>query len=165
MGRITSCKGLELLRLCLPSLTMLQAVIVSKQGLEKWLARNQTYLPQPTNEDAGVLEEISVSDILCVHGGLDPSQASQMKCINEVSVGTATRSGKLDRKTRVPTRRFWLLDASSHRCSTPTTSAQSASHKPIKVRNLRLIGTLRHQILVTFRKAIPARASPLGLHF
>ena len=72
--------------LCLPSLIVLQAVVVSRQGLEKWLARNQTYLPQPTDKEIEVLEEISISDVLCEHGALDPSQASSMKCINGVSV-------------------------------------------------------------------------------
>ncbi|KAF9647555.1 cysteine proteinase [Thelephora ganbajun] len=60
-----------------------KAVVVSKQGLEKWLARNQTHPPQLNDEDAGVLEEISISDILCEHGVLDSSKASHMKCINE----------------------------------------------------------------------------------
>jgi len=152
-------------RLCLPSLTALQAVVVSKQSLEKWLARNQTCLPQPTGEDVGALEEISISDILCEHGALDPSQASSMKCINEVSVEFAVRDSKLDRKTRLPTRTFWIPDASSRRCSTLITSAQFASRRHIKVRNLQRIETLRYQMPITFRKAIPARASPLGLHF
>jgi len=94
-----------------PSLTVIQAVVVSKQGLEEWLARNQTHLPQPNDEDAGVPEEISISDILCEHGALDPSQASRMKCISEVSTESNARASKLNRKIRVPTRRFRLPDA------------------------------------------------------
>lgn len=165
MGNVISCKGPELLRLRLPSLTALQAVVVSKQSLEKWLARNQTCLPQPTGEDVGALEEISISDILCEHGALDPSQASSMKCINRVSARLAVRDSKLDHKTRLPTRAFWLPGASSRRCSALITSAQFASRRHTKVRNLRRIEALRYQIPITFRKAIPARASPLGLHF
>ena len=85
--------------------------MVSKRGLEKWLARNQTHLPQLNDEDAGVPEEISISDILCEHGALDPPQASRMKCINEVSAEFTAGASKLDRKIRVPTRRFRLPDA------------------------------------------------------
>jgi hypothetical protein len=143
MGNIIS-KGAELLQFCLSSLTVLQAVVVSRQSLEKWLARNQTCLPQPIDEDAGVLEEISISDILCEHGALDPSQASSMKCINGVSVESAARDSKLDRKTRLPTRAFQLPDASSRRCSTLITFAQFASCKHIKVRNLRRFEILRY---------------------
>ena len=115
---------------------MLQAVVVSKRSLEEWLARNQTHLPQP-NDEAGVPEEISTSAILCEHGALDPAQADRMKCINEVSAESAAKVSKLNRKARVPTRRSWLRDASSRRCSTLTTSVRSASYKHTKVRNPR----------------------------
>ena len=119
-----------------PSLIILQAVVVSKQSLESWLACNQSYLPQPNDDDAGVREEISVSDILCEHGALDPSQASRMKCINEAGAKSAARVGKLNLRIRTPTRRFWLLDASSPHYSILATSAQFASRKHTKVRNL-----------------------------
>jgi len=91
VGSIISYKGPGLLCLHLPSLNVLQAVVVSRQGLEKWLARNQTHLPQP-NEDMEVLEEICVLDILCEHSALDPSKANRMKCINEVSVESIARA-------------------------------------------------------------------------
>lgn len=80
----------EFLQLQPLSLTVLQAVVVSKQGLENWLVRNQTRLPKP-NEEEGVPEEISIPDILCEHGALDPSKAGNMKCINEVSAQLAVR--------------------------------------------------------------------------
>lgn len=113
---------------------MLQSVVVSKQGLENWLARNQTRLPQPNGEDGGAPEDIYISDILCEHGALDPSKASNMKCINEVGAESAVGYRKLDRKIRVLTTRSWQLDATSHRCSTLTTSVRFASSKRIKVR-------------------------------
>ena len=100
---------------------MLQAVVVSKRGLENWLARNQTWLPQPSDEDPGVPEEISISDILCDHGALDPSKASNMKCINEVRAESAVRYHKLDCKIRVLTKTSWQLDPTSRHCSTLAT--------------------------------------------
>ena len=106
MGSVTFCKGLDLFSLCLLSLITFQAVVVNKHGLEKWLTRNQTHLPQPSDEDGGVPEEISIPDILCEHGALDPSQASRMKCINEVSTESTVRGSELNRKTRVPMTRF-----------------------------------------------------------
>lgn len=108
--------------------------MASKQSLEKWLARNQTHLPQPDEEEEAP-EEISLSDILCEHDALDPSKASRMKCINEVSAESATRIRKLDRKIRVPMRRFWPPDARSHLYSTQATYVQFASQKHIKVRS------------------------------
>lgn len=129
----------EILRLCLPSLTFSQAVVVSKQSLENWLARNQTHLSKPNEESVGVPEEISMSDILCEHGALDPSKASDMKCINEVSAEFTTKYGKPYHKIRVHTKRSWLLDAPSHHCSIPTTSVQFASRNCTKVRDLRAI--------------------------
>lgn len=138
---------------------------MSKKGLEEWLARNQTYLPQTAGGDSGVVEEIFISNILCGHGGLDPSQANRMKCINEVSVESATGGGKLHHVTRVPTRKLWLPGASLRHYATLATSARFASHKHIKVRNLRPIERLRDSIPVLPRKAISARASSLGLYF
>jgi hypothetical protein len=82
----------------LPLLTMLQAVVVSKQSLENWLARNQTHLPRTNDEEDGAPEELSISDILCEHGALDPSKASKMKCIDEVSATFALRYPKLDQE-------------------------------------------------------------------
>ena len=76
----------------LPLLTVLQAVVVSKQSLEGWLARNQTHLPQPDEGEGEALEEISASDILCEHDALDPSKASRMKCINEASAESAAKA-------------------------------------------------------------------------
>ena len=108
--------------------------MVSKQGLENWLARNQTFLPQSNDEGTGATEEISISDILCEHDALDPSKASNMKCINEVSAEPAVRCRKLDREIRVLTTRSWQPDATLRRCSTPKTSVQFASLKSIKVR-------------------------------
>ena len=107
---------------------------MSKLGLEDWLARNQTRPPQPNDEDGGVGEEISISDILCEHAALDPSKASDMKCINEVRAEPVVRYRELDDKIRVPTKRSWQLDALSPRCSTLTTSVQFASQGLIKVR-------------------------------
>ena len=98
LGKYRLLQGLELLWLHLPLLTMLQAVVVSKQSLENWLARNQTHLPRANDEDDGAPEELSISDILCEHGALDPSRASNMKCINEVSAAFARRYCKLDKK-------------------------------------------------------------------
>ena len=137
---------------------------MSKRGLEEWLARNQTYLPQTTGagEDSEVLEEISVSDILCGHDGLDPSQANRMKCINEVSMESVTRDGKLHHVTRVPTRKFWLPGANLCHYATLATSARFASHKHIRVRNLRQIERLRDSIPILPRKTIPARTSSFG---
>lgn len=123
-----------------PPLTVFQAVVASKQSLESWLVRNQTHLPQPNEEEAGVLEEISVSDILCEHSSLDPSQASRMKCINEVSAESVARVDQLNNKIRLPTKRFRPLDASSRRWFTLTTSVKFVSRKHIKVRNLQPIG-------------------------
>jgi hypothetical protein len=80
----TTCEGQAPLTR-LTSLTSPQAVVASKRSLGHWLTRNQTHLPQPCNEDTGISEEISISDILCEHGALDPSKSSNMKCINEVS--------------------------------------------------------------------------------
>jgi hypothetical protein len=123
--------------------------VVSKQSLEEWLARNQTHLPQP-NDEAEVPEEISTSAILCEHGALDPAQAGRMKCINEVSVESVARASELNRSVRVLTRKSWLWDASSRRCSTLTTSVQSASYRRIKVRDLRqterCLGTYPHNL-------------------
>ena len=116
--------------------------MVNKQGLEKWLARNQTHLPQPNDEDGGVPEEISISDVLCEHEALDPSKAGRMKCINEVSADSAARTSKLYHKIRVHTRRFRLPDANSRRYSTLTMSVRYVSLNHIKVRNLR--STKRH---------------------
>lgn len=96
--------------------------MVSKQSLENWLARNQTHLPPPGGEEVGAPEEISVSDILCEHGALDPSQAGRMKCINEVSTESIIGARKLNSKIRAPTRRFRPLDVSSSRWSILTTS-------------------------------------------
>lgn len=124
----------EFPRLYLPSLNILQAVVVSKQGLENWLARNQTRLPQSNDEGAEVPEEIPISDITCEHGALDPSKASSMKCVNEVSADSTVRYHKSDHKIRVLTTRSWPPGATSRHCSTPITSVQSASPKRTKVR-------------------------------
>jgi hypothetical protein len=108
--------------------------VVSKQGLENWLASNQTYLPQSNDEDTGVPEETPISDTLCEHGALDPSKASNMKCINEVSPEPTAGYRKLDRKIRVLTTRSWLPEATLRRCFTLKISVQFASSKRIKVR-------------------------------
>lgn len=114
--------------------------MVSKQSLEEWLARNQTHLPPPDDEESGAPEEISVSDILCEHDGLDPSKASRMKCINEVGPGSVAKASKPNSKVRLPTIRFRLPDACSRRCSTLATSVKFVSHKHIKVRDPRSAG-------------------------
>lgn len=138
--------------------------MVSKHGLEKWLARHQTRLPQPDDENPGVPEEVSISDILCEHGALDPSKASDMKCINEVSAQYIIGYCELDLKIRVLTTKSWQPDATSRHYFTLTTSVRFASPKRIKVRVPPMIARNIETTLPLCRKAIPTRAPPLGIH-
>lgn len=136
LGGFIHCTGLKSIWLYLSSLTLLQAIVVSKQSLESWLARNQTHLPQPNEEEEEeeVPEEISISDIVCKHDALDPSKAGRMKCINEVSADPAAMASKFNRRIRVPTRKYWLPDVRSRRRCIQAIFVQFASHKRTKVR-------------------------------